>query len=122
MNNPNISNYESFKAEKDRLHAVFNQQKELINLDLASLKEEIEPVAEILNVAKMLTRRDRSLGLLGKGMDVIIDLLVKKVIFRKAGWITRTLVAFVVKNVASQFTGHKAKDAYPELTKVLSKI
>ena len=121
MNKPQIHNYESFIAEKDRLRARFNQQKDLITLDLASLKEEIEPAAEVLNIAKMLVRRDHSLGLIGKGFDLIVDLLVKKVIFRKAGWLTRMLVAFLVKNVVSQFAGKKAKKEYPEITKVLSK-
>jgi hypothetical protein len=119
MNKPQIHNYESFLAEKERLHTRFNQQKDLITLDLASLKEEIEPAAEVLNIAKMLVRRDHSLGLLGKGIDMIVDLLVKKVILRKAGFITRFLAAFLVKNVVSQFTSKKAKENYPEITKVL---
>jgi hypothetical protein len=120
MNNPAINSYDDLCAEKARLKALLSDQRLMIKAEIAGIKEDLKPVGVLLDTAGMLAHRDRSLGLLSKGLDIGVEFLVKKVVFRKAGWITKLLASFVAKNIVSQIATKKVKEELPGLSKIVA--
>ena len=99
--NKRIHTYEQLMAEKQRLETLIEAQKELIRYDLKDLKHELKPVGAVFTFLKSITSRSGKLGMLNIGVDMIVDLVFKKMILSKAGWITRLTVPFLVKNFSS---------------------
>lgn len=96
-----IQTYEQLMQEKKRLQTLIEAQKELIRYDLKDLKHELQPVGAVFTFLKSITSRSGKNGLLNYGVDVVVDLVFRKLILAKAGWITRLAVPFLVKNFSS---------------------
>ena len=96
-----IQTYEQLMEEKKRLETLIEAQKELIRYDVKDLKHELQPVSVAFSFLKNITTRSGKFGLLNYGVDMVVDLVFKKMILGKAGWITRLTVPFLVKNFSS---------------------
>ncbi len=96
-----INNYSELVSERKRLEALLQAQRELIRADVQELKAELKPVQNAINMIGKLTKRDTSNPLLTGASDLAIDLLIKRVLLAKAGWITRLVVPFFTKNLSS---------------------
>ena len=66
------------------------------------LKASVQPAVIGMKLAEnVLTRAETNNPVLNTGVNWAIDLLVKKWILKKSGWITKMLVPFVIKNITS---------------------
>ncbi len=125
-----IRTYDELVAEKERLEKLLQAQKELIRCDFEEIKHDFKPAMKAVSFAGRLLTRDTSNPLLNLGVNSIIDLLFKKVILAKSGWISRFLIPFFLKNYSSHivddnvdeikerifsiFTGKNGKPEQPE--------
>ena len=107
MNN-RIRTYEDLLKEEQQLEELLKTQKEILALDVKQIKSELQPAVMAINFIAKLTYREKNNVLLTEGVNSIIDLVVKKFILRKAGWLTRLTVPYFLKNYASNFVAeHK---------------
>lgn len=103
-----IRTYQDLLRHEEQLEELLKAQKELLVLDLRELKEEIRPATAALSFISKITTRDKSNFLLNAGVNKLVDLVVKKLILGKAGWLTRLAVPFFLKNYSSHFVAdHK---------------
>ncbi len=100
-----IQNYQDLVQEKARLKELMQAQRELIRQDFREIKAELQPVRAVLSVAGKFVSKDTSNPLLTAGSNKLIDLLLRKVLLAKAGWLTRIAVPFLVKNYSSHVIG-----------------
>jgi len=114
--NKKFDSYEELLKEKQQLEILLEAQKQVIRSDVRLLKAELQPVAEALAVVKKFTTMDRTSLLLNIGSDVVINAVVKKFILSRAGWLTRLVVPFLVKNYSSHFLAEQ-KDKWLEKLK-----
>jgi hypothetical protein len=96
-----IKTYKDLLDEKERLQSLLKAQKEILHDDFRQLKQELEPVREVISFAGKLVTRDKGNLALNIGANTLIDIVVKKLILSKAGWITKNLVPFFLKNYSS---------------------
>ena len=107
MTNP-IRTYDELLKEKQRLTELLQSQKLIVKEDIAEIKEELAPVKSAIALVGKFATRDNSSWLLTTAADKLIDLLLKKMILAKAGWITKLAVPFVMKNFSSHvISDHK---------------
>lgn len=99
MNKPRT--YNELLAEKARLKLLLAEQKEIIHQDFNEIKNELEPVRRIFIHAKKLFSKDAGGGLLTLGADKLIDLLVRRVLLAKSGWLAKLVVPLLAKNYTS---------------------
>ena len=114
--NKKFDSYEELLKEKQQLEILLEAQKQVIRSDVRLLKAELQPVAEALAVVKKFTTMDRTSLLLNIGSDVVVNAVVKKFILSRAGWLTRLVVPFLVKNYSSHFLAEQ-KDKWLEKLK-----
>jgi hypothetical protein len=117
----NIKSYDDLLLRKRNLENLLQAQKELIKLDFEELKMEANKYLRPLSSVTDFLTRDKKSWLLGIGANTIIDLLVKKVILSRAGWVTRLIVPFFIKNYSSHFIAEHQDEWAHNLVQWLTK-
>src|SRR5687767_13784308 len=106
MNNK-IRTYQDLVRQEEQLEELLKAQKELLAQDFRELKEGLKPATAALSMLSKITTREKGSFLLNQGANSLIDLVVKKIILAKAGWLTRLTVPFFIKNVSSHVIADK---------------
>jgi hypothetical protein len=99
--NTRINTYDDLLQEKARLTALLQTQKDQVRQDFREIKEELTPIKTAVNFIGQITTKDSGNPLLNGAIDTMVDLVVKKLILGRAGWLTKLVVPFVIKNFAS---------------------
>ena len=96
-----INSYKELLEEKARLTTLLDTQKAVLREDFQEIKEQFAPVKNAISVIGKITTKDNSNWLLTTAADTAIDLVVRKFILSKAGWFTRIILPFFMKNLSS---------------------
>lgn len=95
-----INTIEELKAERQRLYMRKAFLETEIKNSFEEIKEQLKPLQVITKGAgKLLSSKDNSI--VGNSVGFLTDVLVKKVILRNSGFLTRLIVPYLAKNVAS---------------------
>jgi len=111
-----FTSYNELLKEKQQLQVLLEAQKEVIRYDVEEIKLKLQPVKEALEFVKKITTRDRTNLLLDLGSDIAITTLVKNFVLSRAGWLTRLVIPFFLKNYSSHFLAEQ-KDKWIEKLK-----
>lgn len=106
-----IKTYKDLLQEEQRLKAQLKLQEVLVRQDLVSLKENLEPVKKVYDQAQKIFTRDNRVPIFNIGLEMSIDLLLRRFILRKAGWFAKIFVPYVMKNYASHLIGEEKRKA-----------
>jgi hypothetical protein len=96
-----IRSYEDLEKEEQLLEELLHNQKQLVQLDVQVLKEQLKPAHMALQFFNKITTVDKSNLLINEGANKVIDLVFNKFILARSGWITRFLVPIFLKNYSS---------------------
>ena len=96
-----IRSYEDLEREEQLLEELLQTQKQLIQLDIHVLRNQLKPASMALQVFNKITTVDKSNLLLNEGANKIIDLVLNKFILARSGWITKFLIPIFMKNYSS---------------------
>jgi len=117
-----IQTYEDLIEEKKRLETLLATKKLEISEDWAGVKQTLKPVTNIFSFLGKFTRRNKSNPLVNFGIDMAGDVFLKRMILRRADWITRLLLPIFIKNYSSNVLGDtKGNNLFSKLRKILSK-
>ncbi|NCI45881.1 hypothetical protein [Sediminibacterium soli] len=117
MNNPVIKTYDDLLLEKRRLKSQLTEKEAALREEFSDIKRKLKPVTKVMDFIEKLTTRDSSNPLLNTGLQVGVNLLLKNLLLKKAGWVTRILMPFFVKN----FLSHEASE-HPEWMQKLARL
>ncbi len=112
-----IRTYEDLLEEKERLTLLLAAQKELVRQDFNEIKEEFAPVRSAISMVGKFATKDNRNFLLTTAADTAIELLIRRMVLAKAGWFTRLVVPFFMKN----FSSHVIADNKDKILDKLSK-
>jgi hypothetical protein len=101
-----ILTYDELLAERTRLEALLEAQKELIKIEMDNLKAELKPATNVLSFAGNFTQKTRSNPLLGMAVSLSTDILMRTFFLKKAGWAVKALMPFVIKKVTNKVIGN----------------
>ncbi len=105
MNKKRIRTYEDLVEEQQRLISVLKTQEQTVKVDIAGVKQGLQPFGKALQVVNKLATRDNTAPVMNFGLEMGIDLLIRKVLLAKAGWFTKIVIPFLVKNYSSHIIG-----------------
>jgi hypothetical protein len=118
-----IRTYNDLLQEEQRLQQVLKGQENLIRQDLVGLKENLEPVKKVYDKVHKLFTRDNRVPIFNIGLEMGIDILLRRYILAKAGWLARTFIPYLVKNYSSHILGEeKRKAIIKKLEELFNKI
>ena len=96
-----IRSYEDLEREEQLLEELLRTQKQLIQLDIQVLRNQLKPASVALQFFNKITTVDKSNLLLNEGANKVIDLVLNKFILARSGWITKFIVPIFMKNYSS---------------------
>lgn len=115
MNKNKIQSYDDLIEERKRLEALLIVDKEKIANNWAELKHELAPINNAIGFLGKFTSRDKSNPLINLGVTLAGDLLLRRFLLARAGWATRVVVPFLVKNVSSNILADKGKSLFQRI-------
>ena len=96
-----INSYNDLLQEKGRLKLLLAAQKELVRCDINEIREELAPVKSAISWVGKIAAKDKGNRLLTTAADIAIDIILKKIVLSKAGWISKLVLPFFMKNFSS---------------------
>ena len=118
-----IKTYQDLLQEEQRLLSQLKASELLIRDDIAGVKEGLKPIGRLMKTISKFTTRDRTGAFANFGLDFSVDLLVRRVILAKAGWFTKILIPYVIKNYSSHFITEQQKaKLMQKVSSILSKF
>lgn len=106
MNN-RINTYEDLLQEKQRLQALLQAQKELVRHDIDEIKLELAPARAAISFIGKLTIAEPGNPLITGTVNTVVDIIMRNLLLARAGWITKLVVPFFVKNFSSHLIDEK---------------
>jgi hypothetical protein len=106
-----IKNYEDLEAEKLRLMAILKNHEEAIRVDMAGVREGLTPINNAIGVINKMATRDNTGPVMNFGLEMGIDLFIRRVLLGKAGWFAKIVVPYVIKNYTSHLFGEEKREA-----------
>jgi hypothetical protein len=116
-----IRTYEDLLSEKQRLQALLESQKQIIRQDIDEFKKELVPVKTAINFIGKLTTQDHSNPLISGTLNTVIDLVMRNVVLARAGWFTKFIVPFFMKNFSSHVIDEKKDDILRKVFSIFKK-
>ncbi len=104
-----IRTYEDLEAEEKRLHALLYSHKANIKDSFSAVKTGLNPFKQAADTAKRLFSRDKSNPMMKFGVDLGVDVLIRRLLLARAGWFTKVIVPFFVRNYSSHFVNEFKK-------------
>lgn len=118
-----IRTYKDLVDEEQRLQQVLKGQEILIREDLMSMKENLEPIKKVYDRVHKIFTRDNRVPLFNIGLELGIDVLLRRFLLARAGWFAKTFVPYVVKNYASHIISEeKRKVIIKKIEELFNKI
>jgi len=111
-----IKTYEDLEAEEKRLNALLYSHKANIEDSFSAVKDGLNPYKQAVETAKSLFSLDKTNPMMRFGMDFGVDVLIRRLLLAKAGWFTKIVVPFFVRNYSSYFLNEYKR------SKVIQKI
>jgi hypothetical protein len=116
-----INTYNELLEEKARLEALFREQKAVIRTDIRGIGEEFRPVTSAASfLGKMVTREGGNF-FLNASTNKLIDIVFKKLLLARTGWITKLVVPFLMKNYSSHIISENKATIWSKLLSFIGK-
>lgn len=96
-----INSYNDLLEEQERLRALLKVQKEVIRQDFREIKQDLAPVKKAFSFIGKLTTRETGNPLLTGTANTVIDLVIRRFLLARSGWLIKLLVPALVKNYSS---------------------
>ena len=118
--NKRFKSHDDLLNEKQQLEILLQAQKQLIRADIVELRLQLKPIKDTIEVIKKFTTKDKTSLLLNIGSDLAINAVVKNFILSRAGWFTKIVVPFFLKNYSSHFLAEQKEKWFDKLSAWLS--
>jgi hypothetical protein len=103
-----IVTFNDLIEEEQRLVMEVKRNKARITEDFNIMKAKLQPANQALSFMSKLTGTKGQPGFLSHGVDIALDLLSKKYLFRRSNWLVTLAGSYLVRGISQLFLS-KAK-------------
>jgi hypothetical protein len=96
-----MKTYKELMDEKARLEVLLVAKRSMIKEDVHALKEQFVPITHAFATIVQFFSRDKHNPLINAGVNFAGDVILKRFVLGRAGWLTKTVVPYIVKNYSS---------------------
>ena len=116
-----ITTYKDLLLEERRLKQHLMLQRAALTDHYHTLTHKLAPVEKIAGMVKNVTTPNTRNPIVNTGLNLAIDLLLRGFYSSKAGWISKLVVPFVLKNVSSNLVNKKGKGFFKSVKSLFSR-
>lgn len=95
-----LESLDDVRAERARLKNQLALSQVKMRKDITAIKTEINPARQAVGALRDLLTTPKK-GLLSVGVGIGVDILLKRGLLARAGWLPRLVVPFVARNLAT---------------------
>jgi hypothetical protein len=95
-----LESLDDVRAERARLKNQLALSQVKMRKDITAIKTEINPARQAVGALRDLLTTPKK-GLLSVGVGIGVDILLKRGLLARAGWLPRLVVPFIARNVAT---------------------
>ena len=95
-----LESLDDVRAERARLKNQLALSQVKMRKDITAIKTEINPARQAVGALRDLLTTPKK-GLLSVGVGIGVDMLLKRGLLARAGWLPRLVVPFIARNVAT---------------------
>src|ERR1700674_5769682 len=96
-----ITTYDELLMEKERLELQLAVQKVAVQEHWVDLKQKLNPVKNVFSFFSNFTAPPANNSIVGTGINLSLELLIRKLFFSRSGWITRLVAPILLKNLSA---------------------
>jgi hypothetical protein len=96
-----INSYEELVREKERLQLQLEVHKAAVRNHVAEIKQKLNPVKNVIRFFSNFTAPAATNTLVGSGLGLSLELLVRRLFFAKTGWLIKMVGPILVKNFSA---------------------
>jgi hypothetical protein len=96
-----ITTYEELLREKQRLQLQLEVHKSAVKMHVEGIKKKFNPVKNVIRFFSNFTSAPETNTLVGTGLGLSLELLIRKMFFAKTGWVTRMVAPILLKNFSA---------------------
>jgi len=115
-----IETYQQLKEQQALSKLRLLDLEERIKDDFAEIKNGLKPMNLLGSTFSSMLKSERH-GVLGESIGITVDMLIKKLLFRKSSFITKGLVSYVAKNYANSMVTKNAENILGSVLAMLHK-
>ncbi len=104
----NIQTIDDLRAERAKLHNQMQLSKIGMRSEMAAIKEELNPARQAVGVLNDVLTSPKK-GLLTLGIGLGVDIVLRRTILARAGWLPKLVVPFLVRNAATNILQKNGK-------------
>ncbi len=93
--------YDRLIMEEALLHHELKVKQQGIVAHAKVLKAKLQPASIGIGIAKTILTRNGRQPMAQGGLDMLIDVVTKRLLFRKSGWIAKMILPPLLKNISS---------------------
>lgn len=116
-----IESYQQLREQRALTRLRVKELEQQIKNDVEDLKESFKPLNIAGQAVRGMLSSDKH-GLVSESIGITVDTLIKKILFRNTGFLTKTLISFAVKNYANSTVSKKSEDILDWLQTRLKKL
>lgn len=110
-----INSYDDLKAQRARAHNDLQVAKSKLDEDSRTWQEEVRPLKAVSSVASTLftnplVKKSKKNGLVGTGVQMGINAVLGKVVFKRLPTPLNIVLPHLVQNVALNYTNKNGRD------------
>jgi len=113
-----INSYEDLLKEKERLQLQLEVHRSAIEMHVDDIKQKLNPLKNVVRFISNFTAPPATNTLVGTGLGLSLELLIRKLLFAKTGWVTRLVGPILLKNFSANMI-KKNKDTLIQKVKSL---
>jgi hypothetical protein len=106
--------YKDLLEEEQRLTMELKRNRERVMDDIDIIKKKLQPADQALSFMSKLSGGTGKPGLLSTGVDIALDLVSKKYLFRRSGWLVTLAGTYAVRLVSQLFLQKAKRDKNSE--------
>jgi hypothetical protein len=106
--------YKDLLEEEQRLTMELERNRARVMEDIDIIKKKLQPAGQALHFMSKLSGGTGKPGLLSTGVDIALDLVSKKYLFRRSGWLVTLAGTYAVRLVSQLFLRKARRDKDPE--------
>ena len=104
-----IESYQQLREQRALARLRVKELEQQIKNDVDELKESFKPLNMARQAVSGMLSSDKH-GMVSESIGITVDTLIKKLLFRNTGFLTKTLISFAVKNYANGMVSKKSED------------
>jgi len=96
-----ITTYEELIRERERLELQLQVHKSAVKGHIEDIKRKLNPVRNVIHFFSNFTAPVAANSLVGTGVGLSAELLIRKLFFSKTGWIAKMVMPILLKNFSA---------------------